>query len=68
MSISSKTFYGLINITIKFRFIITQYDRSKVLIFASFVQNILEHKSDIQNIIDMPDNKVDRMILFLHQN
>ena len=27
-----------------------------------------ELKSDIQNIVDMPDNKVDRMILFLHQN
>ena len=27
-----------------------------------------ELKADIQNIVDMPDNKVDRMILFLHQN
>ncbi len=27
-----------------------------------------ELKRDIQSIVDMPDNKVDRMILFLHQN
>ncbi|WP_082868214.1 Fic family protein [Tenacibaculum ovolyticum] len=27
-----------------------------------------ELKSNIQNIVDMPDKKVDRMILFLHQN
>ncbi|MCF8374444.1 MAG: Fic family protein [Bacteroidales bacterium] len=25
-------------------------------------------KRDIQKIVDMPDNKIDRMILFLHQN
>lgn len=24
--------------------------------------------SEIQSIVDMPDNKVGRMILFLHQN
>ncbi len=27
-----------------------------------------ELKHDIQSIVDMPDNRVDRMILFLHQN
>jgi len=27
-----------------------------------------ELKREIQNIVDMPDNKIDRMILFLHQN
>ena len=27
-----------------------------------------ELKNDIQNIVDMPDNKIDRMIIFLHQN
>jgi replication fork clamp-binding protein CrfC len=27
-----------------------------------------ELKRDIQSIVDMPDNKVDRMIMFLHQN
>jgi Fic family protein len=33
-----------------------------------FLQYYDELKNDIQNIVDMPDNKVDRMILFLHQN
>jgi hypothetical protein len=33
-----------------------------------FLQCYDELRSDIQNIVDMPDNKVDRMILFLHQN
>ncbi|MFH1320497.1 MAG: Fic family protein [Bacteroidota bacterium] len=33
-----------------------------------FLQSYDELKGDIQNIVDMPDNKVDRMILFLHQN
>lgn len=33
-----------------------------------FLQCYDELKADIQNIVDMPDNKVDRMILFLHQN
>ena len=33
-----------------------------------FLQCYDELKSNIQNIVDMPDNKVDRMILFLHQN
>ncbi len=33
-----------------------------------FLQCYDELKRDIQNIVDMPDNKVDRMILFLHQN
>ncbi len=33
-----------------------------------FLQRYDELKSDIQRIVDMPDNKVDRMILFLHQN
>mgnify|MGYP006121852655 FL=1 len=33
-----------------------------------FLQCYDELKGDIQNIVDMPDNKVDRMILFLHQN
>ena len=33
-----------------------------------FLQYYDELKHDIQNIVDMPDNKVDRMILFLHQN
>lgn len=33
-----------------------------------FLQCYDELKSEIQNIVDMPDNKVDRMILFLHQN
>jgi hypothetical protein len=27
-----------------------------------------ELKSNLHNIVDMPDHKVDRMILFLHQN
>lgn len=33
-----------------------------------FLQCYDKLKDDIQNIVDMPDNKVDRMILFLHQN
>jgi len=33
-----------------------------------FLQYYDELKSNIQDIVDMPDNKVDRMILFLHQN
>ena len=33
-----------------------------------FLQCYDELKRAIQNIVDMPDNKVDRMILFLHQN
>jgi len=33
-----------------------------------FLQCYDEMKSNIQNIVDMPDKKVDRMILFLHQN
>ena len=33
-----------------------------------FLQCYDELKGDIQDIVDMPDNKVDRMILFLHQN
>ena len=33
-----------------------------------FLQHYDDLKLDIQNIVDMPDNKVDRMILFLHQN
>ncbi|HNP19989.1 MAG TPA: Fic family protein [Fulvivirga sp.] len=33
-----------------------------------FLQRYDELKRDIQDIVDMPDNKVDRMILFLHQN
>lgn len=27
-----------------------------------------ELKGEIENIVDMPDNKIDRMIMFLHQN
>ena len=33
-----------------------------------FLQCYDEMKSNIQNIVDMPDKKVDRMISFLHQN
>ena len=33
-----------------------------------FLQCYDELKGDIQRIVDMPDNKLDRMILFLHQN
>ena len=33
-----------------------------------FLQRYDKLKSDIQNIVDMPDNKIDRMIIFLHQN
>ena len=33
-----------------------------------FLQYYDELKGDIESIVDMPDNKVDRMILFLHQN
>ncbi len=33
-----------------------------------FLQRYDELKSDMQHIVDMPDNKVDRMILLLHQN
>lgn len=33
-----------------------------------FLQRYDELKKDIQNIVDMPDHKIDRMILFLHQN
>jgi hypothetical protein len=33
-----------------------------------FLQSYDELKKEIQNIVDMPDTKVDRMILFLHQN
>tara|TARA_B100000809_G_scaffold266860_1_gene332292 strand:- start:8167 stop:9654 length:1488 start_codon:yes stop_codon:yes gene_type:complete len=33
-----------------------------------FLQCYDELKDTIQNIVDMPNNKVDRMILFLHQN
>jgi tetratricopeptide (TPR) repeat protein len=33
-----------------------------------FLQNYDELKREIQNIVDMPDHKVDRMIVFLHQN
>ncbi len=34
----------------------------------SFLQYYDELKRDIQGIVDMPDNKIDRIILFLHQN
>lgn len=33
-----------------------------------FLQSYDELKRDIQHIVDMPNHKVDRMILFLHQN
>lgn len=33
-----------------------------------FLQNYDKLKSEIQQIVDMPDKKIDRMILFLHQN
>jgi len=33
-----------------------------------FLQSYDELKSAIQNIVDMPDKKVDRMIILLHQN
>ena len=33
-----------------------------------FLQCYDELKSNIRDIVDMPDNKIDRMILFLHQN
>ncbi len=33
-----------------------------------FLQCYDQLKSDIQKIVDMPNNKIDRMILFLHQN
>ena len=33
-----------------------------------FLQCYDELKSNIQSILDMPDKKIDRMILFLHQN
>src|SRR5690606_33927690 len=33
-----------------------------------FLQCYDELKNDIRNIVDMPDIKIDRMILFLHQN
>jgi hypothetical protein len=33
-----------------------------------FLQCYDELKGDIREIVDMPDNKIDRMILFLHQN
>ena len=33
-----------------------------------FLQCYDELKTNIRNIVDMPDNKIDRMILFLHQN
>lgn len=33
-----------------------------------FLQHYDYLKLDIQNVVDMPDNKVDRMIVFLHQN
>ena len=33
-----------------------------------FLQNYDELKREIQNIVDMPDHKLDRMIVFLHQN
>ena len=33
-----------------------------------FLQCYDELKGDIESIVDMPDNKVDRMILFLRQN
>jgi len=33
-----------------------------------FLQSYDDLKRDIQNIVDMPENKVDRMILFLRQN
>lgn len=33
-----------------------------------FLQCYDELKSGIREIVDMPDNKIDRMILFLHQN
>ena len=33
-----------------------------------FLQCYDELKSDIQSIVDMPYNKLDRMIIFLHQN
>jgi len=33
-----------------------------------FFQCYDELKGDVQHIVDMPDKKVDRMILFLHQN
>jgi len=33
-----------------------------------FLQCYDELKREIQNIVDMPDHKIDRMILFLHQN
>ncbi len=33
-----------------------------------FLQHYDELKGEIQNIVDMPDKRVDRMIMFLHQN
>lgn len=33
-----------------------------------FLQCYDELKKSVQNIVDMPDKKIDRMILFLHQN
>lgn len=33
-----------------------------------FLQCYDELKKDIQNIVDMPDRKIDQMIVFLHQN
>lgn len=33
-----------------------------------FLQRYNELKNEIQRIVDMPNNKIDRMILFLHQN
>jgi hypothetical protein len=33
-----------------------------------FLQNYDKLKREIQNIVDMPDHKLDRMIVFLHQN
>ena len=33
-----------------------------------FLQSYDKLKRVIQNIVDMPDQKIDRMILFLHQN
>jgi len=33
-----------------------------------FLDSMRKLRSDIQGIVDMPDNKIDRMIIFLHQN
>jgi hypothetical protein len=40
-------------------------DLPEELLFLHYYDEL---KNDIQNIVDMPDNKIDRLILFLHQN